>query len=73
MKFVVEDIGWRVRAVWATGAQEVHEGNIENNQEKNEKHDEQEEGYTLEDSIGTAGEIGEPVYTVCYILRRKER
>ena len=44
----------------ATRAQEIHEGNIQNNQEKNEKYYEQEESNTLKDSVGTAGEIGNP-------------
>ena len=60
VEFVVEDVSRRVRAVGATRAQEVHEGNIQNNQEKNEKYYEQEESNTLKDSVGTAGEIGNP-------------
>jgi hypothetical protein len=38
MKFVVEDVGGRVRAVGATGTQEIHKSNIENNQKENEKY-----------------------------------
>ena len=38
VKFVVENIGRGVGAVRAARAQQVHESNVENNQEENEKY-----------------------------------
>ena len=38
MKFVVEDIGGGVGAVRAARAQQVHESNVENDQEEDEKY-----------------------------------
>ena len=60
MEFVVEDVGRRVRTVWATRTKEVHQSNIENNQEENDKYYKEEESNTLEDSVGTAGKVGNP-------------